>query len=185
MSIKVITGNGKGKTTSALGMALIALGEGKKAAVVQFLKGNSYAGELFSAQRVGLRVFQFGWGCPWSSMIRSGQMKCNSCGECFRQNRDPKYSFANDALKFARRLVEEHQCNLLVLDEVSHALRRGLIDREEFSNLLLPNREKVDFVLTGRQLPEDIAALADEVYELNEIRHPLSAGIPSRRGIEY
>ncbi len=185
MSISIITGNGKGKTTGALGMALVALGEGKRAAVVQFLKGNSYAGELFSAQRAGLRIYQFGWGCPWSSLIRNGEIKCKRCGECFRQNRDPKHGFAGDALKFSRKLVEEQRYDMVVLDEVSHALRMSLIDQQQFTDFILENCCNTDFVLTGRQMPESITALADAVYELTETRHPLKYGIPSRRGIEY
>lgn len=185
MGVKVITGNGKGKTTSALGLALIALGEGKQAAVVQFLKGNSYAGELFAAQRAGLRIYQFGWGCPWGSLIRNGQMQCLGCGECFRHNRDPQYGFAPQALAFVQQLAGSGEYGLLVLDEVSHALRRGLLDAADLIKLLTGYRTTIDFVLTGRQMAAEILELADEAYELKETKHPFQEGAKSRRGIEY
>lgn len=185
MGVTVITGNGKGKTTSALGLALISLGEGGKAAVVQFLKGNSYAGELLAAQRAGLKIYQFGWGCPWSSLIRSGEMHCKSCGECFRHNRDPQYGFAPKALALAHSLAESGDYAMLVLDEVSHALRRGLLEVTDLVEFLDKYRDRVDLVLTGRDMKAEILAAADEAYELKESKHPFHAGIPSRRGIEY
>ncbi len=185
MGVTVITGDGKGKTTGALGLALLALESGRQAAVVQFLKGNSYAGELFAAQRAGLRIYQFGWGCPWSSLIRSGQMHCIGCGECFRHNRDPEYGFAVKALEFARRLADSGEYGLLVLDEVSHALRRGLLEDGAVTDLVTAYREQMDLVLTGRQMPAEITALADTVYDLQAVKHPFEQGIKSRRGIEY
>ena len=185
MGVTVITGEGKGKTTGALGLALLALASGQGAAVVQFLKGNSYAGELFAAQRAGIKIYQFGWGCHWSSLIRSGEMHCTGCGECFRQNRKPEHGFALKALEFARRLADSGEYGLLVLDEVSHALRRGLLQPGEVAGFIAQYRERVDLVLTGRDMAAEIAGLADAVYDLKAVRHPLGQGIKSRRGIEY
>ncbi|HEX3016136.1 MAG TPA: cob(I)yrinic acid a,c-diamide adenosyltransferase [Desulfobacteria bacterium] len=185
MGITVITGNGKGKTTSAIGLAMIAIAQGKRAAMVQFLKGNSYIGELFAAPRAGLEIYQFGWGCPRGSMIRSGESRCLSCGECFRENRDPKHGFAEKALNFACRLAESGNYQLLILDEISHALRHKLVDNARLVELMVKNRGNLDLVLTGRKMPVEMIDIADVAYELKEGKHPFQHGVRSRRGIEY
>ncbi|MDA8442189.1 MAG: cob(I)yrinic acid a,c-diamide adenosyltransferase [Peptococcaceae bacterium] len=185
MGVIVITGNGKGKTTSALGLAMLAQDTKGQAAIVQFLKGNSYAGELFAAQRAGLEIYQFGWGCPWSSLIRNGSKQCDNCGECFRENRRPEHGFAAMAMECAVRLAGSGSYGLLVLDEISHALRRELLTEQVVLDFLLQYRSRMDIVLTGRQMAAAICQVADFVYELKDIKHPLRSGIASRRGVEY
>lgn len=185
--IQVYTGKGKGKTTAALGLATRAIGHGLKVQMVQFLKGSAHSGELFAAHRLfpQLQITQFGWGCPLSSLIRSGQAKCRKCGECFRKNRDITTNLARPALEYAKSLIRERCCDLLILDEISHPLRHRLLEAEEVCNLLKAKPTNLEIVLTGREMPQEIIELADLVTEVFPQKHPFQAGIDSRRGIEY
>lgn len=185
--IQVYTGKGKGKTTAALGQALRAVGHGFNVHIVQFLKGSSYSGELYSTPRLWpqLQITQFGWGCPLSSLIRSGQAECQGCKECFRKNRDPQTSLARPALEFARTLLGDADLNILILDEISHPLRYCLLDVEEVCGLLKSKPSGLELILTGRDMPQPIIDLADLVTEFTPIKHPYQSGVKSRRGIEY
>ena len=185
--IQVYTGDGKGKTTAALGLALRAVGHGLQVKIIQFSKGSGYTGELFAAPRLSpnLEIYQFGWGCPLSGLIRSGQMKCNKCGECFRKNRDPELNFASKALDFAWQCIQKGGVDLLILDEISHPLRRKLISMKEVDEFLQAKPEKLELVLTGRGMPAEILEYADLITEMREVRHPFQKGVESRRGIDF
>ncbi|HBQ85125.1 MAG TPA: cob(I)yrinic acid a,c-diamide adenosyltransferase, partial [Syntrophomonas sp.] len=80
--IQVYTGDGKGKTTAAFGLAMRAAGHGYRVRIIQFLKGSTYSGELVAAEKLGIEVFQFGRTCPHAAVIKSGFMKCQKCGQC-------------------------------------------------------------------------------------------------------
>ena len=185
--ILIFTGEGKGKTTAALGLAVIAAAQGKKAAVVQFLKGGGYTGELFAQRHLApnLIIRQFGHGCPDSEAIKSGEKRCSKCGECFRKNRNPDHDYAGKALKFAARLLRTGELDLLVLDEVSHAIRHHLVAAEQVAELVRTRPPHVDIVLTGRAMPQLLVALADQVTECRVVKHPIGSGIDARRGSEY
>lgn len=185
--IHVYTGDGKGKTTAALGLATRAVGHGKMVHMVQFLKGSSYSGELFAAPRLfpQLQITQFGWGCPWSSQIRSGQGHCTGCGECFRNNRDPEISLAKHAFKFSTQLVHQGEYDIIILDEISHPIRHKLLEADRVVQLLKEKPHHVELVLTGRRMAPEIMEVADYVTELVPHKHPFQKGIESRRGIEY
>jgi cob(I)alamin adenosyltransferase len=185
--VLIFTGEGKGKTTAALGLAVRAVGEGKKAAVVQFLKGGGYTGELFAQCHLApnLVIKQFGYGCPDAAAIQSGEAVCRKCGECFRQNRLPDRNYAGQALVFARELLATEEFDLVVLDEVSHAIRHGLVPAEEVAALVRNRPQRTDIVLTGRAMPEILVALADHATECRMVKHPIEAGIDARRGSEY
>lgn len=185
--IHVYTGDGKGKTTAALGLCLRAIGHGWTVAFIQFLKGSSYTGELFGTARFSEQwhYAQFGWGCPFSSLIRTGGMSCQKCGQCFRENRDPKYAFAPMALEHAKKLVNTGRYQLLVLDEISHALRRGLLPAKAVVEFLQTKPAGLEIVLTGRDMAQAVMDLADLVTEHRMVKHPFTEGIQSRRGIEY
>ncbi|CAA7601912.1 cob(I)yrinic acid a,c-diamide adenosyltransferase [Acididesulfobacillus acetoxydans] len=181
--ITVYTGNGKGKTTSALGAALAARGNGKKVIMLQFLKGSTYSGELTGLYRLGIPLLQFGVGCRWAAMIRSGFRHCSGCGECFRDNRNPALAteFVQTALRFLSGLTPA-EYDLIILDEVSHALNYGFLPMDELRHLLTGPG---DWILTGRRMPEELMPWADEWWEFRAKKHPLTRGIQSRRGIEY
>ena len=185
--IIVFTGNGKGKTTSALGLAVTEAVNGNKAVVIQFLKGGGYTGELFAAAFLApyFTIRQFGYGCPISGEIKDGHSKCTKCGLCFRENRNPVNGYALKALSYANEVLQAGQTDILVLDEVSHALKHQLIPENSITELLLAKPENMTIVLTGRNMPETLTGLADKVVICEAVKHPMSSGIDARRGIEY
>lgn len=186
-TVVIYTGEGKGKTTAALGHAVATAADGKRAVVVQFLKGGGYTGELFSQTCFfpNLTIRQFGYGCPISGAIRRGETKCCKCGECFGENRNPERGFAEKALVYAEEVLDQGDVDLLVLDEISHALRHKLIDLTRVENMIRSRPEGVNMVLTGRQMPESILNLADRITACRVVKHPIASGIDARRGSEY
>lgn len=181
--ITVYTGDGKGKTTSALGDALIGLAKGQKVLMVQLLKGSSYTGEQMSLYRLGIPFIQFGVGCRWSAMIRTGLKHCTGCGECFRQNRDPEIAgpIISQAVVWLEGLKAGNY-DMIILDEVSHALRHGFLTLDALLKILA---KPGDWILTGRGMPRELLPLVDYWWELEAEKHPFEQGIKSRRGIEY
>lgn len=184
--ITVYTGQGKGKTTSALGEALLAFSEGKSVLIVQFLKGSTYSGELAGLNRLGIPLVQFGVGCRWSGMIRTGLKHCTGCGECFRQNRDPEIALdlVRMAYDYVLNEVKRNTYQVIVLDEISHALNRGFLKLDQLQELLLSG-SSTNWILTGRGMPEDLKPWVDSWWDLNLLKHPFTKGVHSRRGIEY
>lgn len=184
--IRVYTGEGKGKTTSALGEALTAYSAGVEVLILQFLKGSSYMGELYGLSRLGIPILQFGIGCKWSGMIRTGLKHCTGCGECFRQNRDPALALplVQEGLEFLEQQVRGSLYGMIILDEVSHALNRGFLSSEELQGLI-HSAPSIDWILTGRNFPKEWLGKVDEWWELKAEKHPFREGIRSRRGIEY
>jgi cob(I)alamin adenosyltransferase len=184
----VVTGSGKGKTTAALGYALREVLKGRKATVIQFLKGSGYTGELFSAATFGelFAIKQFGYGCPIASDIRAGRLKCTKCGICFRENRKIEHAFAPRALACAWEEVTSGANGVVVLDEISHALNRKLIALSEVLCLVKRCCAETDLVLTGRQMPVELIEMATMATSCEAVKHPLTnKGIDARWGIEY
>ncbi|AGA68547.1 ATP:corrinoid adenosyltransferase [Desulfitobacterium dichloroeliminans LMG P-21439] len=185
--IRVYTGKGKGKTTSALGEALLARGRGVEVLIIQFLKGSTYMGELYGLGRLGIPIIQFGIGCRWSAMIRTGLRHCTGCGECFRQNRDPNIALplVAQGVEFLKEQIRNPHLSLVILDEVSHALNKGFLELEVLIEIMGQRPDDLDWILTGRDMPTDLTNIVDEWWELQPEKHPFQAGIRSRRGIEY
>lgn len=182
----IFTGPGKGKTTAALGLAVRAAASGQQAVVVQFLKGGGYTGELYSARYLEpyFSIKQFGFGCPIAAEIKSGQVLCTKCGQCFRENRNPANGFAPQALAYARDVLNQN-IKVLVLDEISHAIKHKLINLEDVLDLMIKRPPHVSIVLTGRNMPPELIELADEASECRVVKHPIDSGIDARRGTEY
>lgn len=186
--ISLVTGNGKGKTTTALGYALRTLSQGGRVTMIQFLKGGGYSGELFTEGFFDGRfvIRQFGAGCPISDAIRDGKALCNKCGACFRGNRDPTRKFASEAWQFfLQSAVRDNPPELIILDELAHAVRRGLLPENEVVEQLNSLPDNVRIIMTGRNAPASLAALADETVECQAVKHPMERGIAARWGIEY
>jgi cob(I)alamin adenosyltransferase len=186
-AVTAITGGGKGKTTTALGIAFSVFWEGGRVLIVQFLKGTGYTGELWAAQELGerIQIRQFGAACQIQKEIRSGQAMCSRCGKCFRDNRNPENDYAGMALSFVLHEAETGNWNLIVLDEISHSLNRCMIAADAVQKLLQDYRKKIRFVLTGRNMPQSIQDNVDFTIECIPVKHPISQGIWARRGIEY
>ncbi len=167
--IHVYTGDGQGKTTAALGLALRSLGRGRTVVLVRFLKGQP-SGELISLARFGnCRVLSFG-------------------REEFIRGRTPGREDRREAeagLAAAETILKERSADLLVLDEINAALDLGLLPVERAEELVAGCPAEIDLVLTGRNCPEAILARADYASEIRELRHPFPDGGPPREGIEY
>jgi len=185
--IVIFTGDGKGKTTAALGLAVGAAANKQQVMIVQFLKGGGYTGELFAASYLApyLTIKQFGYGCPIAAKIKSGEQLCTKCGVCFRENRKEMNEFAPQALAFATEVLHSGKCNLLVMDEISHALRHRLISMQAVLDLLASKPIDCDIVLTGRNMPEELKLIADQVTVCQPVKHPMKQGTAARRGTEY
>lgn len=183
----VVTGEGKGKTTTALGLAVQTAAQGQTVKIVQFLKGGGYTGELTSCRLFGnhLAIHQFGYGCPIASAIKTGEQVCTKCGLCFRENRNPQRNYAGQALALAQCFASDQSVRLLILDEVSHAIRRELIAEAAVLELMHSRQPAMTIVLTGRNMPDAIINVADSVTWCAAVKHPMQAGIDGRRGIEY
>jgi len=151
------------------------------------LKGGGYTGELFAADYLAPNfiIRQFGYGCPISAEIKAGTSKCSKCGICFRENRNPVNEYGPKALRYAQQILLDKAADILVLDEVSHALKHRLISEASIVEMLLTKSEEVTIVLTGRNMPETIMNLADKVIICQAVKHPMADGIDARRGIEY
>lgn len=168
--VQVYTGNGKGKTTAALGLAFRACGRGMKVCFIQFMKGGGPYGEHLSAEKLAplLTFLPFG---------REGWVN--------RENPDPEdIHLAHEALRKAADVLASGEYDLVILDEVNGAVNFGLISVEDLLEVLQARPDSVELVLTGRNADERIIEAADLVTEMREIKHYYKAGVPARTGIE-
>lgn len=167
--VQVYTGDGKGKTTSALGLALRAVGRGLKVYMIQFLKGED-TGERHAALRLA----------PEFTIRRFGR-----CGFVRKGQPDPHdVAQAQEALALARQLIGSGAYDLVILDEINVALYFELLSVAEVLDVLQSRPPHVEVVLTGRYAPPEIIAAADLVTEMKNIKHYYERGIPAREGIE-
>ena len=166
----VFTGNGKGKTTAAMGQALRAVGHGLKVLVLQFMKGKKY-GEVIAAEKYlpGITIYQ----CGLDSFVMRG-------------NPAPvDVELAGQGLNIARKALSSGEYNMVILDEINVALDFKLISLGDVVETIKSRAQNVDVILTGRYAPPEIVELADTASEINEIKHHYSAGIKERAGIEF
>jgi len=168
--VLVYTGNGKGKTTAAMGQALRALGHGFKVLVIQFMKGKKY-GEVLCAEKLlpNLKIIP----CGLDSFV----MKDNPA--------PVDIELARQGLKLAQEALSSKEYQMIILDEINVALDFKLIPLEEVLDLIRNKPDAIDLVLTGRYAPQEIIDLADTVSEVKEIKHHYSKGIKERAGIEF
>lgn len=169
----VYTGNGKGKTTAALGMALRAAGHRKKTLMVQFIKNFQNYGELKFVKKYdcGIEIKSMGKGYV--------QIK----GDKFPLEEHVKA--AKRALQFARDEILSKKYDIVILDEINIALDKELLTVEEVAKLIQQKPPNLHLVLTGRNAPKKLIQLADLVSEVKEIKHPYKKGILAQKGIEY
>jgi cob(I)alamin adenosyltransferase len=168
--IHVYTGDGKGKTTSALGLALRAAGHGRRTYIGQFLKGQDY-GELRAVERLGGLVTIEQYGKP--TFLHAEKATAEDV------------RMAREGLAAARRAMSGGAYDIVVLDEVNVALHFELVTVQDVLALLDDKPPGVELVLTGRRVPDEILARADYVTEMRELKHPYAQGIAARRGIEF
>jgi len=168
----VNTGNGKGKTTAALGLSLRAVGQGMKVLIIQFIKSSRSTGEVKASRRLfpGLQIVPMGHGFV--------DLKDKKCFEVARKK-------AGKALRFAKDCIAAGRFDVVVLDEVNYAVSYGLITAEDLIDLITSKPSPLHLVITGRGAKKKVIALADTVTEMKEIKHAYRKGIPSRKGIEF
>ncbi len=165
--IQVYTGNGKGKTTAALGLAMRASGQGMKVGFIQFLKGEPCGEHSFVSRYHAFDVVQI------------------STGDSFTKPREQLREEAQLTLTYAEEQMLSGKYDLIILDEIFVAIHKGLVTTQQAMNLLDKRPGSVELVLTGRYAPPEIVERADLVTEMHMIKHPFSKGITARRGIEY
>lgn len=168
--VQVYTGDGKGKTTAALGLAMRACGHGARVVIIQFMKGWEFYGELEAVKLL-----------PQVTIIQTGRPDYVYRG----QETEEDYAEARRGLRAALDLIEKNGCDMLILDEVNVALAFGLISLDELVSLIKKRPECMELVLTGRGAHERVLELADLITEMREIKHPYQEGICSRKAVEY
>lgn len=168
--VMVITGNGKGKTTSAFGQALRAIGQGYQVCLIQFMKGRKY-GEVLAAEKYlpDLQIYQFGLD---SFVMRNNPAPVD-------------VDLARQGFEKAKEIIYSGKYNMVILDEINVAVDFNLIPEEEVLDLAQNKPTELDLVLTGRYASEKLREIADLVSEVREIKHHYNAGIKDRAGIEY
>jgi cob(I)alamin adenosyltransferase len=166
----VVTGKGKGKSTSAFGLALRMLGYGRKVGVVQFVKGAWHTGEKTALERFGDLVswHAMGEGFTWETQDKARDMAA-----------------AARAWDKAKALMADPEMALVILDEINIALRYDLIDLADVVAALSARRGDLHVVCTGRNAKPELIAAADLVSEVNAVKHHFDAGVKAQQGIEF
>ncbi len=165
--VQVYTGDGKGKTTAALGLALRAVGNGMKVGFIQFLKGERGGEHLFAARYHPFEIIQVGTGSQFGR---------------------PLEELADEAkrtLKLASEMMSQGNYDLLVLDEICVAVHKGFLAIGDVLAFIESKPASLELVLTGRYAPPELIERADLVTEMKIVKHPFQRGIPARKGVEY
>lgn len=168
--IQVYTGNGKGKTTASLGLAVRAAGHGLRTVIIQFMKGWIDYGELRGVEML----------FPFVELHQAGR-------DAFvnRENPDPEdIRLAQEGWDLAKATIREGKADIVVLDEINCAVDFGLLPVSEVLDLLARKPDGMEIVLTGRGAPKELIAIADLVTEMREIKHYYEKGLDARIGVE-
>ncbi len=174
--VQIYTGDGKGKTTAAFGLALRVAGQGNKVLIYQFLKPSSLdIGERFALQLGAVRIRTESLDIPWD-MSKSWEDE-EAVAEMQNAIRDVLHRTALTA--------EKRFYDVLILDEIIFCLSKGLAELKDIKNIIDSRDPAVEIVMTGRGASEELIELADLVTEMKKIKHPFDNGIPARRGIEF
>ncbi len=161
------TGNGKGKTSAALGVVLRALGRGWKVAVLQFMKGERETGErLFFRQYFPEMYFE---GCGLGRSCKPGDHA----------------AYAREGWKNALEMLRNFDGELLVLDELNVVLSHGYLDMREVTEALKNRRPELNVIVTGRNSPPELREISDLVSDIAAEKHPYQQGVPARKGLDW
>ena len=174
--VQIYTGDGKGKTTAAFGLALRAAGQGNKVLIYQFLKPPSLdIGERFALQLGAVRIRVEALDIPWD-MSKSFEDK-KAVAEVQKA--------IKEAIDRITETAEKKFYDCIILDEIVFCVAKGLAKIEDIRNLIEKRDKAVELVLTGRGANKELTNLADLVTEMKKIKHPFDKGITARRGIEF
>ena len=168
--VLLFTGDGKGKTTAALGTALRAVGGGYKVLIIQFIKGSWDYGELHSAGLLSpnLEILQMGEGFTWET-----------------RNKTRDTEVALKAWALCKEKIRRNEHDILIFDEINNAIDYGYLDVNDVVEALKNKPKEMHIILTGRNAKEEIIDAADMVTEMKEIKHPFNKGIIAQKGIEF
>ena len=169
----VYTGKGKGKTTAALGIALRAVGYGKKICMIQFIKGSWHYGEMDSSKRLEPEFEMVAVGKGFVGIIDDKTPKAEH------------EKIANEAIKISIEKIQSGKYDIVILDEINYAINLNLVKIEDVLNLIKSKPSGIDLVLTGNYAKDEIIELADLVTEMKEIKHPFQRGIKAKKGIDF
>lgn len=164
--VQVYTGDGKGKTTAALGLAMRAVGRGLKVIMIQFLKGKESGELLFVSQHHPFDIMQL------------------NEGDCFQQSEEELRKVVDETMACTDKAIMGGEYDLVILDEIFIAVSKGLVTTEDILGLMQRKPDHVELVLTGRNAPLEVVKEADLVTEMLMIKHPYTKGTAQRRGIE-
>jgi len=171
--VHIYTGNGKGKTSAAIGLGIRACGRGLKVFMAQFLKGME-TGEITTLKKLepdfilyrSASTNKFTWDMDAAELVKA---------------REAQQSVFNYALEAAK----SGKWDLIILDEIMAAISAGFVSLEDVKDFIRNKPGMLEVVMTGRNAPQELIELADYVSEINEIKHPMKNGIPARKGIEF
>jgi cob(I)alamin adenosyltransferase len=171
--VVVITGHGKGKTTSALGVALRAAGNGMKFCIIHFMKGDMYSGEIDGVKKLA----------PYVELYLTGKGFCGIYGNPYLY--EEHRANAQEAIKLAKEKMLSGNFDILILDEINNALKLKLVDLSQVLDLIENKPPLMHLILTGRDAHPEIIEKAHTVSEINEIKHAYRQKIEPQKGIDY
>lgn len=170
----LLTGNGKGKSSSAFGMVFRALGYGQKVGIVQFIKGTQQSGEIeylkahCQNKNNNPTVYQMGTGFTWNTQDKTVDIEA-----------------AERTWAVAQKMLNDQDYNLVILDELTYMLGYKYLDKDMVINTIKNRPEEQSVVVTGRGGGRELRAIMDTVSEVKDIRHAYRAGLKARKGVDY
>lgn len=165
----VNTGDGKGKTTAALGVVMRAWGRGMRVCMVQFIKNrNANFGEEQAARKMGVEMIPLGDGFTWMS-----------------KDLDHDRALAREGWALCQQKIASGEYDIVVLDEITYCFNYGWLDLDEVLDVLRQRESRLHVILTGRDAPAGLIAYADLVTEMREVKHPYKEGVQAQKGIEF
>ncbi|GHB73840.1 cob(I)alamin adenolsyltransferase/cobinamide ATP-dependent adenolsyltransferase [Psychrosphaera saromensis] len=165
---QVITGNGKGKSTSGFGTVARCVGHGKKAAVVQFIKGGWECGERNLLEKVGVPFTHMETGFTWET-----------------QNRESDTQAAQATWQLGKKYLEDESIDLVLLDELTYMVKYGYIEVEDILTAIKNRPPMQSVIITGRAAHRELTELADTVSEVRNVKHAFEAGVKAQKGFDY
>lgn len=171
--VQVYCGDGKGKTTAAIGQGIRGVGRGFKVIMIQFLKGG-ISGEMKSLAKLepDFKVFRFEKERDFYKFLSD------------KEKEEVRIEIEN-AMHFAKKVFDTKECDILILDEILGVVENDIISVEKLKQFIENKPEQMELILTGRKLPKELEEYSDYISEIKMVKHPYEQGIEARLGIEY
>lgn len=171
--VQVYCGEGKGKTTAAIGLGIRAIGNDYKVIMLQFLKKDTNGEcQMIKQLEPNFKIFHF-------------EKKRGFTWQLTEEEKQELKSETTNAMNFAMKVMDTGQCDILILDEILNSLEYGFVTEEEVCALIDAKTDDVELILTGKKLPDSIAKRADYISKIEDVKHPIDKGTRARRGIEF